>query len=46
MGLFSNWFGRTQPTRQMPTSSKFVRARFDAAESQDDRRHWANADWF
>jgi lambda family phage portal protein len=23
-----------------------VRARFDAAESQDDRRHWANADWF
>ena len=30
----------------MPTSSKVVRARFDAAESQDDRRHWANADWF
>jgi len=46
MGLFSNWFGRAQSTRQMPTSSKFVRARFDAAESLDDRRHWANADWF
>jgi len=46
MGLFSNWFGRPEPTRQAPTPARVIRARFDAAESQDDRRHWANADWF
>lgn len=44
MGFFGNLF------RQLPKPAAMqgpvVRARFDAAESQDDRRHWANSDWF
>jgi len=43
MGLFS--FLR-RPTPKASLAPRAVRARFDAAESQDDRRHWANADWF
>lgn len=44
MGLFGNLFRPLQkptPVAVAPT----VRARFDAAESQDDRRHWQHADW-
>lgn len=37
-GLFS----KPQPTKAVPPQR--VRARFDAAESSEDRRHWANAD--
>lgn len=45
MGLFGNLMGRAkpQPPVAMPVR---VRAKFDAAESGDDRRHWANADAF
>ena len=46
MGFLSNLFGRaSHEDRHQPTASRVIRARFDAAESQDDRRHWANADW-
>lgn len=44
MGLLGNFFAKSKPPAvAMPVH---VRARFDAAESQDDRRHWANADAF
>ncbi len=44
MGLFGNLFAKTKPPAvAVPLH---VRARFDAAESVDDRRHWANADAF
>lgn len=46
MGLF-NLFSRPTPSAPKAESApRVVRARFDAAESLDDRRHWANADWF
>ena len=35
-------FFKPQPTKAVPPQR--VRARFDAAESSEDRRHWANAD--
>lgn len=44
MGLFGKLFSRPTPPPAQP--SRVVHARFDAAESQDDRRHWSNADWF
>lgn len=40
MSLFSKFF----PQRSKAETPPRVRARFDAAESTDDRRHWANAD--
>ena len=43
MGLFGNLFRQLPKPRQQ--AAPVVRARFDAAESVDDRRHWANADW-
>lgn len=44
MGLFGTLLGRAKP--QAAAVPVRVRARFDAAESTDDRRHWANADAF
>ena len=45
MGLLSRLFSRPD-ARPAQTAPKVVRARFDAATSTDDGRHWANADWF
>jgi lambda family phage portal protein len=44
VGLLSRMFGGSKRAQAVapPVS---VRARFDAAESTDDHRHWANADW-
>lgn len=42
MGLFPKIFSKPQRRN----SSASVRARFDIAEDGDDRRHWANSDWF
>lgn len=42
MGIFGNIF---KPTRTRAAAPPAVRARFDAADSTDDRRHWANADF-
>jgi lambda family phage portal protein len=45
VGLLGNLFSRGN--RPQPAAVPVrVRAKFDAAESQDDRRHWANADAF
>lgn len=44
MGLFGNLWAKSRPATQ-PVPVR-VRAKFDAAESGDDRRHWANADAF
>lgn len=43
MGLFGNLF--KPAARSKAEAPAAVRARFDAAESTDDRRHWANADF-
>jgi capsid protein len=43
VGFFGNLFGSAP--RGKAQSPQRVRARFDAAESTDDRRHWANADY-
>lgn len=43
MGIFGKLFGST-PRRS--AAAPAVRARFDIAEDGDDRRHWANSDWF
>lgn len=45
MGLFGNLMGRAKAPQPVAVPMR-VRARFDAAESTDDRRHWANADAF
>jgi lambda family phage portal protein len=44
VGLFGNLWAKSKPVAQ-PVPVR-VRAKFDAAESGDDRRHWANADAF
>lgn len=44
MGLFSKLTSSRKP--QAVAVPLRVRGRFDAAESTDDRRHWANADAF
>ena len=44
MGLFGRLTSRAKP--QPVAVPLRVRAKFDAAESGDDRRHWANADAF
>lgn len=43
MGLF-DFFTRAKPAEAVQPP-RAIRARFDAAESLDDRRHWANSDW-
>ncbi|NBX72767.1 MAG: hypothetical protein EBQ89_00515, partial [Alphaproteobacteria bacterium] len=43
MGFWQNLFRASKPARQLAAPA--IRARFDAAESLDDRRHWANSDW-
>ena len=45
MGLFGNLLGRAKQPQPVAVPLR-VRARFDAADSTDDRRHWANADAF
>lgn len=45
MGLFGNLLGRAKSPQPVAVPLR-VRARFDAADSTDDRRHWANADAF
>ena len=44
MGLFGGLFAKARP--QAAAVPFRVRAKFDAAEIGDDRRHWANADAF
>jgi lambda family phage portal protein len=46
MASFASWFGRGKRRPAAPAAAVRVRGRFDAAESGDDRRHWANADAF
>jgi len=44
MGLFGSLFGQRKPqTAAVPAR---VRAKFDAAETGEDRRHWASSDAF
>lgn len=43
MGIISRIFRRDKPRPMAPPAR--VRAQFDAAESTDDHRHWANADY-
>lgn len=46
MGFFGNLFGSAPRDKAAtPAVRPDVRARFDAAESTDDARHWANADY-
>lgn len=44
MGIIGRIFGQA-PARPLPPPRPVVRARFDAADSTDDRRHWASADF-
>lgn len=44
MGLFGNLWAKSRPAAK-PVPVK-LRAKYDAAESSEDRRHWANADAF
>lgn len=44
MSWFGGLFGRSQPQRAAVQVR--VRGKFDAAETGEDRRHWANADAF
>jgi len=46
MGLLSSLFGGRHPTPTVAHVPPRVSARFDAADSTDDARHWANADYF
>jgi len=44
VGLFGNLWAKSRPAAK-PVPVK-LRAKYDAAESSEDRRHWANADAF
>ncbi len=45
MGWFTNLFSKPLARRELTRTSRFVRARYDAAvTNEDNRRHWRNAD--